>query len=95
MQQSLNNIAGTSERHYNSYKKQVYEFSNSWRNIFIPMVFKDQKFTKLDFEKLPQFNYKNNVDAEVWKNTLIMMLLCVLLFVSFGVVLTRNNWFYK
>ena len=82
MQQSLNNIAGTSEKHYNSYKKQVFEFSNTWRGYLIPMLFKGQKFTTEDYKKLPRFVYENQVPTNVWFNTLIILLISGLVLIT-------------
>ena len=91
MQQSLNSIAGTSERHYNEYKKQVFEFSNEWRNYLVPMLFKEQKFTLKDYKNLPKFTYKNNVSNNVWTNLLITFLLSGLIFTLTLVKRKKNN----
>lgn len=91
MQQSLNNIAGTSEKHYNAYKKQVFEFSNIWRNYFIPMLFKGQEFTTEDYKKLPQFAYKNRIPNTTWFSSLILVLISGLVFIVLGGKTVKNN----
>ena len=83
MQQSLNNIAGTSEEHYNSYKKQVFEFSNTWKAYFIPMLFKGEKFTTEDYKNLPQFTYENRVSNTIGFNTIIILLISGFVFLVF------------
>ena len=83
MQQSLNNIAGTSEKHYNDYKKQVFEFSNEWRNYLVPMLFKGEKFKKQNYNELPKFIYKNRIKNDVWLNILIITVISSLLFIVF------------
>lgn len=83
MQQSLNKIAGTSEKHYNDYKKQVFEFSNEWRNYLVPMLFKQQKFTTKNYSELPKFNYKNRINNKTWFGVLINILISALLFFQF------------
>lgn len=91
MQQSLNNIAGTSERHYNDYKKQVFEFSNEWRNYFVPMLFKEQKFTKKNYEEMPRFNYRNRIESNTLLNLLTIILISGLVFIlSMGRKLRSN-----
>ena len=80
MQQSLNNIAGTSEKHYNDYKKQVFEFSDTWRNFLVPMLFKNQKFTTSDYDKLPQFVYKERIEKNVWFHLLTIVIISGLIF---------------
>ena len=85
MQQSLNNIAGSSEKHYNDYKKQVFDFSNEWRNYLVPMLFKQQKFTVKSYKEMPMFTYKNRIANNVWKNLLIIIMISGLfLFVFVG-----------
>jgi ABC-2 type transport system permease protein len=87
MQQSLNNIAGTSETHYNDYKKQVFEFSNTWRNYLVPMLFKNQKFKVTDYNKLPNFTYKNRIKNNAWFNLLAMIIISITILV----LLTIND----
>ncbi|UNZ00062.1 DUF3526 domain-containing protein [Zhouia spongiae] len=80
MQQSLNNIAGTSEKHYNDYKKQVFEFSGEWRNYLVPMLFKEQKFSTKNYHELPKFIYKNRIENEVLLNLLAIVAISLLIF---------------
>ncbi|KJD34488.1 hypothetical protein PK35_01450 [Tamlana nanhaiensis] len=84
MQQALNNISGTSEKHYNDYKKQVFEFSVRWRNYLVPMLFKNEKFTLEDYSSMPQFNYENRIKNEVWFNFIALTLISLLLFFVLG-----------
>jgi ABC-2 type transport system permease protein len=84
MQQSLNNIAGTSEKHYNDYKKQVFEFSNTWRDYLVPMLFKKQKFKVQNYKELPLFTYKNRITNNVWLNLLSILILSITIFVFLG-----------
>ncbi|OSY89272.1 hypothetical protein WH52_01100 [Tenacibaculum holothuriorum] len=83
MQQSLNKIAGTSENHYNDYKKQVFEFSNEWRNYLVPMLFKQQKFTIKNYNELPQFSYKNRVPNKIWFSIGVILLISCIIFFAF------------
>ena len=80
MQQTLNIIAGTSEMHYNDYKKQVYEFSNEWRNYLVPMLFKQQPFKVENYENLPKFKYKNRIENNIGLSILILALTSIILF---------------
>lgn len=83
MQQSLNKIAGTSEKNYNDYKKQVFEFSNQWRNYLVPMLFKKQKFTADNYKELPKFVYKNRIDNDVWINIAVLLFISAIIFFQF------------
>ena len=82
MQESLNNIAGTSEKHYNDYKKQVFEFSNTWRNYLVPMLFKNQKFMINNYKELPKFTYKNRIINNAWFNLLSMLTISVIILIT-------------
>lgn len=92
MQQSLNNIAGTSEKHYNDYKKQVFEFSDEWRNYLVPMLFKGEKFKKKNYSEMPKFTYKNRIKNTIWINLAAMLLVSGLIFfVKTGKSLKTNT----
>ncbi|CAL2101251.1 conserved membrane protein of unknown function [Tenacibaculum sp. 190130A14a] len=85
MQQSLNKMAGTSEKHYNDYKKQVFEFSNKWRDYLVPMLFKQQKFGIKNYNELPEFSYKNRIENQVWLSIWVLVLISgVLFFIGIG-----------
>ena len=83
MQQSLNNIAGTSEKHYNDFKKQVFEFSNSWREYLVPMLFKEQVFTTKNYREMPRFSYKNRISDDTWVNFLAIISISGFIFFFF------------
>lgn len=83
MQESLNNIAGTSEKHYNDYKKQVVEFSDEWRNYLVPMLFKKQKFNLKAYNDMPAFVYKNRIKNSIWIHLAAVIGVSILLFLGF------------
>lgn len=92
MQQSLNNIAGTSEDHYNDYKKQVVKFSEEWRNYLAPMLFKEEKISVENYNELPSFNYKNRIDSNFWICLIAILLISfVLFFQGIGSMLKRKS----
>ncbi|WP_299106769.1 DUF3526 domain-containing protein [uncultured Tenacibaculum sp.] len=85
MQQSLNKVAGTSEMHYNDFKKQVFEFSDEWRSYLVPMLFKQQKFTMKNYQELPRFTYKNRITNDIWFSIVVILLVSgTIFFVSIG-----------
>lgn len=91
LQQSLNNIAGTSEKHYNDYKKQVFEFSGRWRDYLVPMLFKNQKFTLKSYSEMPEFNYENSIENNIWSSFLVLIFLSVIVFLPFNQKRLRNK----
>jgi ABC-2 type transport system permease protein len=56
-QQSLNRMAGTSTADYNSYRKQVVAFANTWRTHFMPFLYNNKDFSQEDYPNLPEFTY--------------------------------------
>lgn len=80
MQEALNNIAGTSENHYNNFKKQVVNFSDEWRNYIVPMLFKGEKFSKKNYDELPTFEYKNKISNAIWLNLVAIIIISGLIF---------------
>jgi len=95
MQQSLNNIAGTSEKNYNDYKKQVFEFSSEWRNYLVPMLFKGQKFKAQNYNELPNFTYKNRIKNNVWLNLITIIFISGMLFLVLAGKSLKSNPFSK
>ena len=87
MHQSFNNIAGTSEKHYNDYKKQVFQFSEKWRNYLVPMLFKNQKFSLNNYKELPNFKYENRILGNVWSSIFILNSISFIILILF---LRRN-----
>jgi ABC-2 type transport system permease protein len=57
MQNVFNETAGTSSRHYNSYRQQVIDFATEWRNFFLPRMFRNELMQKAWMEELPKFSF--------------------------------------
>ncbi|MDX2302963.1 MAG: DUF3526 domain-containing protein [Microscillaceae bacterium] len=58
LQDSFQELAQTSTRHYQSYREQIMAFTESWRGFLIPLVFKDQKVDQKILASLPRFGYQ-------------------------------------
>lgn len=86
MQQSFNDLAGTSTAHYQSYKKQIVDFSNTWRDFFIPMLYNKEPFKTSTYKDLPKFKYIQPKGSSINLNTFILILLsiCFLSIAWFG-----------
>jgi hypothetical protein len=48
MQNSLNELAGTSTGHYQYFRKQLLVFSEAWRSYFTPRMFKNERMQPED-----------------------------------------------
>jgi ABC-2 type transport system permease protein len=57
IQDALNDVAGTSPRHYEAYRNQVVTFAEDWRSFFLPRMFKNEWMKQENFEKLPTFTF--------------------------------------
>lgn len=89
VQNSMNDMAGTSTPHYNAYRSQVIMFAESWRNYFLPRMFRNEIMKKEDFASLPSFEYDyGNVDSPYFAD-LSSLLVFILALTAFSV------WIYK
>lgn len=84
VQESLNKMAGTSTEDYKDYRKQVTEFSNSWRGYLTPFLFNNQDFTTKDYPDLPKFKFRP-LKQGTWMQIPITLLFSLVLFgLGFG-----------
>lgn len=81
IQNSLNNLAGTSEIDYQQFRYQSLEFAEEWRNFFLPYMFNNQQFKKNDYKNLPTFEYvyKSRINYFMILGMLAMSLVIVVL----------------
>ncbi|MEM9361845.1 MAG: DUF3526 domain-containing protein [Bacteroidota bacterium] len=89
VQESLNQIAGTSTQDYESYRKQVIGFAGTWRDHFLPFLFNNQDFSQKDYEGLPQFEYEQKSYVS-FGAVPIVLLISIALF-AFGFLFTRQT----
>jgi len=65
VQNSLNEIAGTSTAHYTAFREQVVDFSFVWKDYFKPRMFANELMKASEFKDLPTYTYS---DADIKKN---------------------------
>ena len=83
LQNSLNEIAGTSTRHYEDYRAQVSDFALVWRDYFLPKIFRGQTFTKVMMDELPAFQYKPyTTDGLLGANLVSLFFYCLVFFLA-------------
>lgn len=58
VQQELIARAGTSKADYENYRQQIFQFSEEWRNFFMPLLYNNQLFTSGHLSQLPEFRYE-------------------------------------
>jgi ABC-2 type transport system permease protein len=57
MQDALNDLSGTSSRHYTDFRRQVIAFADEWRGYFRPRMFRNEWMQTTDFDTLPNHRY--------------------------------------
>ena len=90
MQQSFNELAGTSTKHYQDYRKQVAEFSVTWRDFFTPMLYNNQPFQSKMYKDLPQFEYKEPKMSSMIFNTFIVLVFSILTLLISSILYQRK-----
>ena len=54
LQNTLNEISGTSTAHYAAFRKEVIAFADEWKNYFKPRMFANERMQSTDIAKLPK-----------------------------------------
>lgn len=78
-----NENAGTSTRHYSSFKEQTVEFHHTWRAHFLPFIFNNQMLTPGDLDQLPRFEFddrslgvRTNINSAYLLAMVLLLVLC-------------------
>ncbi|HMQ00620.1 MAG TPA: DUF3526 domain-containing protein [Cyclobacteriaceae bacterium] len=75
LQEVMNELSGTSTRHYNSYRKQVVGFATAWREFFLPRMFRNEKMQKELMDDLPQFSFDAaRIEQQYTSNTIFLLI---------------------
>ncbi|WP_435622834.1 DUF3526 domain-containing protein [Flagellimonas sp.] len=82
-QESLNEMAGTSTRDYEHFRRQVIGFAGKWREHFLPFLFNNQDFSQKDYTNLPQFQYEQKSYASFGAIPILLLISIVLFAVGF------------
>jgi ABC-2 type transport system permease protein len=64
MQEALNDVAGTGNRRYAHYRRQVDQFHAEWQGFFAPKVMSNQALTLADYDSFPRFVYAEEAMGE-------------------------------
>lgn len=65
MQEALNDIAGTGNRRYQHFSREVDRFYHDWQGFFLPKVLNNTPLTLADYERFPRFRYTEQSWAEL------------------------------
>ena len=88
LQESLNQMAGTSTRDYESFREQVVGFAGNWREHFMPFLYNNRVFTQQDHPDLPSFQYKHS-EYSYSGVVLVLFALSIILFCLGFLISTR------
>ncbi|MEM9076194.1 MAG: DUF3526 domain-containing protein [Bacteroidota bacterium] len=89
VQESLNQMAGTSTKDYESFRKQVIGFAGTWRDHFLPFLYNNRDFSQKDYGDLPNFQYEQKSYAS-FAVIPILFLICIALF-GFGFLFSKQT----
>ncbi len=75
-QNSLNHLAETSSEHYDSYRQNVRDFAEQWRDFFLPMTFEGKIFRKEIIGQFPEFHFdKTAIRSPIPINSTVLLVL--------------------
>lgn len=80
MQETLNKLAGNSTDDYESYRIQVINFSETWREYLTTFLFNNLDFSVVDYKNLPKFEmYREKFSITMPTLILLLISLCLLI----------------
>ncbi len=89
VQDAMNDLAGTSSAHYADFRNQVIEFADTWRNYFLPRMFRNGTMKPEDLATLPQHTYTIAGVPGNYASDFLGILFCL------GLVAGGSWWVYK
>lgn len=81
MQQSLNEVAGTSDGAFRVFQADVARQHGAYRNFFMQKIFRQEGFKSTDYDKIPAFKYVLPV-FQFFTTTNLVNLFCLLILVG-------------
>jgi len=86
MQESLNDIAGTSTERQKSFVAQIREFVGVWHNVLIPKLMRRETLKATDYDNLPRFDFREESTAIIANRLSIGILLLLIPAVLLGIL---------
>ncbi|MEO1012032.1 MAG: DUF3526 domain-containing protein [Bacteroidota bacterium] len=87
-QESLNEMAGTSTRDYEDYRKQAVNFAHTWQEHFMPFLYNNRSFSQKDYSGLPNFEYAEKKGPRTGAVTVLFLISCGLF--GLGSMVSKN-----
>jgi ABC-2 type transport system permease protein len=95
LQNSLNELAGTSAAHYTNFRNQVIAFADTWRNYFIPRMFRNELMKPEELAGLPQYVYSTEKVPSHYSADLMGLLFFLTLATAGSLWVYRKNRFER
>lgn len=90
MQQGLNDLAGTATADYGSFRKQVSDFAEEWREFFLPLLYTNTEFTASHFKQLPRFEFTPRTGDSIWLKGIVLLFISILILGFSAMVFKRK-----
>lgn len=87
MQESLNDIAGTSGERQKNFVRQIREFVGKWHAVLIPKLMRKETLKAADYDRLPRFVFQEESGGAIaWRSGIgfLLLLLPTILIGFFG-----------
>lgn len=91
LQHALNDLSGTSSRFYTAYREQVIQFTQEWKDFFLPMIFKGESFSKEMFDQMPQFQFSIDELGEKNQTDLVILVLYLVIGSQIAFMIARKQ----
>lgn len=75
VQDALNDLSGTSSRHYSDFRQQVIAYADAWRAFFMPRMFRNEWMTAENMDRLPSHAYESRHVESTFRVDFILLLL--------------------
>jgi ABC-2 type transport system permease protein len=80
----LYEAAGAGDERYQDYSAQVAQLRQARREFFWDRVFRRAPINAADYEKIPQFHYREESSAALWRRSVAPLLALAVLAAAFG-----------
>jgi ABC-2 type transport system permease protein len=78
VQESLNDIAGTSAARHKNFVAQIRSFVDEWQAFFVPRVMRKEVFKSTDYDQIPRFDFTEEpttaIGSRVGTGALLLLL---------------------
>jgi ABC-2 type transport system permease protein len=86
MQETLNDIAGTSTERQKSYVAQIRRHIGELQNFLVPKLMRRETLRAADYEQIPRFQFREETNAEISRRGGVGFLLLLLPTVLLGAI---------